>query len=280
MRSLFSISSEPNARLNLKQIPQQYDEDILENVSKQSIGFQNYKNKAKDSKKQSGNNGRYTISTISIILLLSFSLLLPSIAGYESGLDGGLGTNIADNGCICHGIQNEAVIISVALVEDVSEIIPGESYTLEISGEGGPEETGSASGGFLLNIDNGQLAAVDEDVSINSEGNEATHSLLGVDQRDWLIDWVAGSDDLTEFTIRVNLVDGDGASGDSDDWNMAIYYLKDDGTFSQTIVESEARFIAPEWTQNLILLSSGLLMLLLSAIGLSSKSKGRRRDFD
>jgi hypothetical protein len=76
------------------------------------------------------------------------------------------------------------------------------------------------------------------------------------------------------------MVNGDGASDDADDWNIVDYYLKDDGTFTQSLVEPEARFVAPEWTQDLILVLSGLLMLILSVLALNSKSKGRRKEFD
>lgn len=220
------------------------------------------------------------ISLIPFVLIFSLFLLIPSIAGYESGIDGGLGTNIADNGCFCHGVQNEEVVISVEMVGDVSEIVSGETYTIEIDSAGGPEEGGSAYGGFLLNIDNGNLVAINDEVGVNSEGDEATHSSLGNDQRTWLIEWVAGTGDLTEFTLRVNLVDGDGASGEGDDWNMANFYLQEDGTFTQTLIEPEARFNAPEWTQNLILVSSGILMIVLTFFSRPSKPKGRRRDFD
>ncbi len=219
---------------------------------------------------------RFRTSTVSIAMILLFSLLIPSMAG----LPGGIGTDQADKGCTCHGVQTDEVEISFQMVGNISNILPGETYTMIISAIGGPEESGSASGGFLLNIDSGILEATDDNVSINPEGNEATHSLLGNSQRSWQIEWVAGSSNLTAFTLRVNFVDGDGASGDTDDWNMAMYYLKEDGTFTQSLVEPEARFIAPEWMQDLILVSSGLLMLLLTAIGLSSKSKGRRRDLD
>jgi len=277
MTSILTFSNEPNLKSSITQIPQQSDEGILVNISRQSLEFHNDDYRATDLKKASGKNGRFRISTITIVLLLLLSLFIPSITGNKNGLDGGLGTNIADNGCSCHGFQTEDVVPSLTMVNNEA-IVEGNTYALEISFTGGPDATGENTGGFLVNADSGSFSASNANVLVNND--EATHSTEGNDQRSWQIEWTAGSSDVTEFTLRTNSVNGDNSATDDDDWNMAIYYLKDDGTFTQTLVEPEARFIAPEWTQNLILVSSGLLMLLLSAIGLSSKSKGRRRDFD
>ncbi len=226
------------------------------------------------------NRGLFRTSAIPLVLLLSLSLFIPSMAGFQSGIDGGLGTATAGNGCVCHGIQTEDVVISLDMVSNVSAIVSGETYTLEIAATGGPDQGGSAHGGFLLNVNDGNLVAANDDAGVNSGGDEAAHTLSGNDQRTWLINWTAGTGVDTKFTLRVNMVNGDGASSEADDWNIVDYYLKDDGTFTQSLVEPEARFVAPEWTQDLILVLSGLLMLILSVLALNSKSKGRRKEFD
>jgi len=220
-------------------------------------------------------------SRLPIVLLLSLSLFIPSIAGTEDGLDGGLSTDgavRAGDGCTCHGTAPDAGVVPRLTMVNSEAIVEGNTYVLEVSFTGGPAEGGENSGGFLVNVDSGTFVAPDGNVLV--DGDEATHSAIGNDQRSWEIEWTADSADVAEFTLRTNSVDGGGDMNEGDDWNMATFYLNPDGRITQTQIEPEARFDAPGWTQNLILALSGLMMIILSVLALNPKSKGRRKEFD
>jgi hypothetical protein len=217
------------------------------------------------------NKGRKTLSGILILVALGL-LLAPTSTGYSPGMDGGLSTTSAGSGCICHGAQAEEVVPSLTMVNSEA-IVEGNTYALEVSFIGGPAEAGDNSGGFLVNADSGSFAS---NTNVVADGDEATHSTAGNDQRSWQIEWTAGSSDVTEFTLRTNSVNGDSSATDADDWNMATFYLNADGSIVQTLIEPEARLDVPGWTMNAIIAGCVVLMALMLLFGSSKKPRGRR----
>ena len=219
------------------------------------------------------NRTRRSLSAIMILVILSL-LLAPTSLGYNPGLDGGLSTSSAGSGCICHGSQDAGVVTSMTLIGESSELTAGETYTFEIGFTGGPDATGANSGGFLIDSNSGTFGAPDANVLV--DGDEATHSTAGNDQRTWQIEWTADSTETAEFTLRVNSVNGDESANDDDDWNMATYYLNSDGTITQTLIEPEARLDVPDWTMSAIIAGCVALMVIMLLIGLQKKPRGRR----
>ncbi len=217
-------------------------------------------------------NERKHISAVLILVSLTL-LLIPASTGYSPGMDGGLNTGAAGNGCTCHGAQSEGVIPSLTIANSEA-IVEGNTYTLEVSFTGGPTASGVNSGGFLVNVDSGSFAA--PDANVIADGDEATHSTEGNDQRSWQIEWTAGSSDVTEFTLRTNSVNGDSSATDDDDWNMATFYLNADGSIVQTLIEPEARLDVPDWTMNAIIAGCVILMAVMLLFGSSKKPRGRR----
>ena len=217
-------------------------------------------------------NRQKTFSAVLILVSLTL-LFVPTGAGYSPGMDGGLSTASAGSGCLCHGAQAEDVVPSLTMANSEA-IVEGETYILEVSFTGGPTEAGDNSGGFLVNADFGTFSAPDANVIV--DGDEATHSTEGNDQRSWQIEWTAGSSDVTEFTLRTNSVNGDNSATDDDDWNMATFYLNADGSIVQTLIEPEARLVVPDWTMNAIIAGCAVLMALMLLFGSSKKPRGRR----
>lgn len=220
-----------------------------------------------------GENRR--LKSISVVLALAALALLmaPSSMGYSPGLDGGLSGSSAGSGCLCHGAQDIGVTPSLVVVGGGGALVAGTTYTIEVSMGGGPAVGGDNAGGFLLDVDSGSMTGSD---MVLVDGNEATHSTAGNDQRTWTIDWTADSGDAAEFTLRVNAVNGDGEGTDDDDWNMATFYLNSDGTVSETLIEPEARLDVPDWTMNAIIAGSVVLMLIMLMIGIQKRPRGRR----
>ncbi len=227
------------------------------------------------------NNKRNSRKLASGLIVFSLSLLLftPLTSGYSPGMDSGLNLNSAGSGCLCHGAQEASVVPAITLVGGAQEIVVGSTYTLEISLAGGPDASGSNHGGFLLDVNSGEISTIDDNTLVNSAGDEATHSTAGNDQRTWQIEWTAESSDDAEFNLRVNSVNGDGAAtGDS--WNMATFFLHPDGSIDQTAIEGVARLDAPEWTQDAIIIGSITLMIIMTYMGFfKKKSRGRRGEY-
>jgi hypothetical protein len=165
-------------------------------------------------------------------------------------------------------------VVPSLTIANSEAIVEGETYILEVSFTGGPTEAGDNSGGFLVNADFGTFSAPDANVIV--DGDEATHSTEGNDQRSWQIEWTAGSSDVTEFTLRTNSVNGDSSATDDDDWNMATFYLNADGSIVQTLIEPEARLDVPDWTMNAIIAGCVILMAVMLLFGSSKKPRGRR----
>ncbi len=165
------------------------------------------------------------------------------------------------------------------LSSGAQEIVAGSTYTLEISLTGGPAVAGSNSGGFLLDVNNGEIVSADDNTLVNGAGDEATHSADGNDHRTWLINWTADSTDDAQFNLRTNSVNGDGGST-GDQWNMATFFLHADGSIDQTAIEGEARLDVPDWTQDAIILGSVSLMIILTYLGfINKKGRGRRGEY-
>ena len=210
----------------------------------------------------------------SILALFALIFLFESILAYpdpgNNPYDELVGN--AETGCLCHGAPSESDAV-VAILQGVPETYEaGATYNLTIHIERGsqaPAQVDSGTkGGFSLKVSRGILNIPDDMVSfvrLNSEG-EAWHTLAG-DKRgnDWELNWTAPSSGTVTFFLAVNAVNGNmegsptstiGPTGDA--WSASTF------TSKGPPVEKETSIFPGR--QNIIVLSSVLLMLFFSAI--------------
>ncbi len=121
---------------------------------------------------------------------------------------------IADNGCVCHGAQEDNVVITLeGLPEEYSA---GESYNVTIT-LSSSVEANDVQGGFRIIPSHGNFSG---EGWIEAESGW-THSDSINDRRSWTGVWTAPieSDKLATFVLHGNTVNGDAQANDDDDWN-------------------------------------------------------------
>lgn len=152
---------------------------------------------------------------IALVGLLIISLFAGGSVIAES--DGISGMSV-DSGCACHGGGSEDASVSAELTGlPEGEYTPGETYHLTLTINGGPDASGTNSGGFNLRATGGTLTSTDDTTQI--ENGELTHSTSGNDVRTWSFDWTAPTVGTITLSGHVNAVDGDGAASADDAWN-------------------------------------------------------------
>ena len=158
-----------------------------------------------------------TLALLAIVLVA----FLPGMEGVSNGIGN------VDNGCNCHGggSASEQVTVFISGLPDVYNST--ETYQLTVTITGGPDESGSNSGGFNLHANGGTFVSLDNHTRLISEPNkgvEITHTSEGNDVREWNVEWIAPLDDTDEITFRAygNAVDGDGVNSVGDLWNSHI----------------------------------------------------------
>lgn len=136
-----------------------------------------------------------------IILLLALLFLVSGAEARIGGIDSG-----GDNGCVCHGGQDE---ISVSIDGFPERFESNVTYPITITIESDiPVTEGAASGGFRLLVSDGNTSIVD--------GQELdggiTHTNESNSQRSWNGTWVAPESQTgyAEIILHGNAVDGNG----------------------------------------------------------------------
>jgi hypothetical protein len=146
---------------------------------------------------------------------------------------------------------------------------PGKTYILNLSYTGGPNPGPGAVAGFNLKVSAGELNVPksSKNVRITPSAREATHTLEGNRLSKWQVEWRAPDDgpESVSITLVVNVVNGDGAPGNSDKWGRRTYTLEnaaDGGSSSGGFV---------------ILISIFAIILVLVAISFISKHRATGR---
>ena len=155
-----------------------------------------------------------TRSMVALILISVAMVVSPAVNSLPTGVGG---TGIQTSGCNCHAAAPTATI-DVTLDGFPDQYNASETYTITVSFEGGPPESGVNSGGFNLWASGGEFAVIDATVQSRATA-EVTHTEVGNDYRTWTMEWIAPSHGRNvDFILHVNSVNGDGSnSGDS--WN-------------------------------------------------------------
>ena len=176
------------------------------------------------------------------LTLLVISSLLVLATPQFAALPGGISGASVGGGCNCHGaVPSEDVIVNLDGLP--AEFIAGETYLVNISFQGGPEESGENHGGFNLAASRGTFTVIDESVQIIE--NAATHTESGNDQRSWQVEWNAPSSDKvsSHFTLLVNSVNGDGYATSEDEWNRLDFTVQGQNAGSESIMDIDE----PAW---------------------------------
>jgi hypothetical protein len=144
-------------------------------------------------------------------------------------------------------------------------------YNLTINVTGGTYD----QGGFYLRISEGSLSSIDENVIVEESGIEATHKEGGQKTLSWTVGWTAPESNTTTFLLFGILVDGDEKTkGDS--WNSIAINLSKEGEI--TITEPEAPWTAPEYTLNLLLGASMVVLVIGAALVFRPVLHGARKE--
>lgn len=116
--------------------------------------------------------------------------------------------------CDCHS-DNPAPSVHVNVDGWPTAFVPGKTYRLNVSADGGPPGT---KGGFSMGVTKGTLLS--DDPVVTTTGKEATHA--NPSKRLWTIDWKAPAEDSgeTRLVVYVNNVNGDDEEGPEDLWNF------------------------------------------------------------
>mgnify|MGYP001345298460 FL=1 len=155
-----------------------------------------------------------TRSMVALILISVAMVVSPAVNSLPTGVGG---TGIQTSGCNCHAAAPTATI-DVTLDGLPEEYNASETYTITVSFDGGPVESGINSGGFNLWASGGEFTVIDATVQSRAPA-EVTHTEAGNDYRTWTMEWIAPSHGRdVAFILHVNSVNGDDSnSGDS--WN-------------------------------------------------------------
>ena len=155
-----------------------------------------------------------TRSMVALILISVAMVVSPAVNSLPTGVGG---TGIQTSGCNCHAAAPTATI-DVTIDGLPEEYNASETYTITVSFDGGPVESGINSGGFNLWASGGEFSVLDATVQSRATA-EVTHTEAGNDYRTWTLEWMAPSHGRdVDFILHVNSVNGDNSnSGDS--WN-------------------------------------------------------------
>ena len=174
-----------------------------------------------------------------LVVILALSILSIPAMGMSSGpgYENADGDPTVKYGCNCHnnGAASSRAVVMVTGVPVMYEL--GESYDMTIKVadsltlSGG---NGNTQGGFLMTSEGiGYFTWPDDQEIREAEGapSDISHSDTDSDGV-WLISWTAPSEDLgpVHFWVAGNSVNGDGAPGDEDWWNILTFTVNAPGT--------------------------------------------------
>ena len=145
---------------------------------------------------------------ITVILLFAVLILVPihEVNGFPNGVG-----DIGEQGCLCHGAENDLTSVQIAGLPDKFE--SNTTYFLQLIVDN-PQidvNASSAQGGFRLVVSSGTISFNDTNTS-QIIGDGWTHTELGNQQRIWNLTWQSPSDNtsLSALTLFGNAVNGNG----------------------------------------------------------------------
>jgi hypothetical protein len=144
-------------------------------------------------------------------------------AGTAVSNSSGAPATAAKDGCNCHGpLASDASVVLLAPTQYVGLM----TYDLKVTVTGPmalPSPVGQNVGGFALLVTAGTLKGGS---GVRAEGDFATHTTSGNDQRSWDVKWTAPSGDAeVSVFAAANAVNGDGQQV-QDRWNKAVAIIK------------------------------------------------------
>lgn len=172
-------------------------------------------------------------------ILLVLSIMSIPAMGMSSGpgYENSDGDPTVKYGCSCHnnGVASNRAVVMVTGVPVMYELDQSYDMTVKVADSltlsGGD---GNTKGGFLMTSDGiGEFSWPDEEDIREAEGapSDISHSDTDSDGI-WRITWTAPSDDQGHvyFWVAGNSVNGDGAPGDEDWWNVLSFTINSPDT--------------------------------------------------
>ena len=193
------------------------------------------------------------------LVILAFFLPLATSA------PNGIGTS-ADEGCLCHGEKNSETTVLVTDLPEFFEANTTYNFSIELTSDNIPEQTGKAAGGFRLLISGGMIAFDEGEGLVQAKDDGWTHTEAGNALRKWNFSFTSPMDNTTfvDFTIHGNAVNGNQAST-GDEWNQLTLRLPG-AQYDGEMLSNQTNEFAP--TDYLVGLVSLLALTLILAITL------------
>ncbi len=195
-----------------------------------------------------------------MLTLVILALFLPLATSAPSGI----GTS-ADEGCLCHGEKNSDTSILVTGLPDFFESNTTYNFSIELTSENIPMESGKPVGGFRLLISGGMISFDEEEGLIQPEDGGWTHTEAGNTWRMWNFSFTSPLDNSTfvDFTIHGNAVNGNQASS-GDEWNGISIRLPGAQYDGEMLSEQANNFTPTDYAVGMVLLLALSSILLIT----------------
>jgi hypothetical protein len=190
-------------------------------------------------------------------ILLIFFLTIPASQSYPNGVG-----EVADRGCVCHGVIQESTEIILDGLPEKYESNTSYNGVLRIVNEGLDSSNNSTIGGFRLLMSSGELVFNDT-ITTQILEDGWTHTEEGNKLREWNFTWVSPMDNTSyvEFKIYGNAVNGNG-NPYGDEWNSIL--IKIPGVENYEELNTENSLYEFEFYEKVVLLFSSLAIIILA----------------
>ena len=157
---------------------------------------------------------------LQLVIILTILLAIPATQSYPNGVG-----EVANDGCVCHGVIRETTDIIVEGLPAKYESNTSYNITIKINGDVGNQTNNSAYGGFRMLVSHGEIVL---DGSLNSQFIEDgwSHTEEGNKLREWNFTWISPMDNTSyvEFKVYGNAVNGNDNSY-GDEWNSLLFKI-------------------------------------------------------
>ena len=157
---------------------------------------------------------------LQLVIILTILLAIPATQSYPNGVG-----EVANDGCVCHGVIRETTDIIVEGLPAKYESNTSYNITIKINGDVGNQTNNSAYGGFRMLVSHGEIVL---DGSLNSQFIEDgwSHTEEGNKLREWNFTWISPMDNTSyvEFKVYGNAVNGNDNSY-GDEWNSHLFKI-------------------------------------------------------
>ena len=157
---------------------------------------------------------------LQLVIILTILLAIPVTQSYPRGVG-----EVANDGCVCHGVIRETTNIIVEGLPTKYESNTSYNVTIKVDGDVGNQSNNSAFGGFRMLVSHGEIILENISKAQFIEGGW-THSEEGNKFRQWNFTWTSPMDNTSyvEFKIHGNAVNGNDDSY-GDEWNSLSFKL-------------------------------------------------------